>query len=144
MIKSFKIEMDATEYTFKIVTDDQSDYFQILNQLNYLMTEELEQLKQPVETYPTPAYELLVTENDNIPIYNFYTMDKYTDFTCPACGEKFIIEPAACEHVCELPCECGHTYGLQVSAGMYNEATGIFRFTEPAPETEEENEDETI
>lgn len=133
MIKSFKIEMDATDYTFKIVTNDQSDYFQILNQLNSLMTEELEQLKQPVETHMIPAYELLVTENDNVPIYNFYTRDKYTDFHCPVCGEKFIIEPAECEHICELPCDCGHVYQLQVSAGTYDETTGIFALNELEP-----------
>lgn len=141
MIKSFKIEMDATDYTFNIVTDDQSDYFQILNQLNSLVQWAP---AQPIETHMVPAYELLVTENENVPIYNFYTRDKYTDFSCPVCGEKFIIEPAECEHICELPCDCGHTYQLQVSAGMYDEATGIFEFNAPAHEIEEESEDETI
>ena len=132
MIKSFKIEMNATDYTFKIVTDDQSDYFQILNQLNSLIREEAEQY---VETYRVPAYELLVTENDNVPIANFYcyTRDKYTDFHCPVCGEKFIIEPAECEHICELPCDCGHVYQLQVSAGTYDETTGIFALNELEP-----------
>ena len=141
MIKSFKIEMDATDYTFKIVTDDQSDYFQILNQLNSLMTVEPE---QPIEPHMIPAYELLVTENDNVPIYNFYTSDKYTDFSCPVCGEKFIIEPAACEPNFELHCDCGHTYGLQISAGMYDETTGGFEFNEPAFEVEEDNDNETL